>query len=529
MSQATATTYDEVPYESNPFAQTHPGRLATVATLLGLSPPPVDRCRLLELGCASGGNLIPMAAGLAASEFVGIDLSGRQVAQGQRIVSEVGLRNITLLAVNILDVAPEIGTFDYIICHGVYSWVGPDVRDHILALCARHLAPNGIAYVSYNTYPGWHMRGTIREMMLYHATRFQDPPTRVRQARALLDFLAESVGQENSPYHHLLQAELNILRQTPDSYLFHEHLEEHNDPVYFFQFVRQAESKGLRYLAEADLNVMAPGNFRPEIQEVLQQLSDDLIHLEQYMDFLRNRMFRQTLLCHAQHTPQYKLQPRQLSAFHVASALRPASAAPSLRNHQPEVFQAANGASVRVTEPLFKAVLSRLADRWPETIPFPALCAEGRALLDGVTIRETGSADRDAEQIGAWLLHLYTSAAGRLVELHVRPPICTRTVSERPRACAYTRWQARAGRLVTNLRHEPVELTDFARHLIQLLDGEHDRGMCCAALMEMAETQRLAVSKDGEPVRDRQRLRLLFEEALDGQLPLMARQSLLLS
>lgn len=80
MSQPQPTSYDEVPYESYPFAQTHPDRLATVATLLGLRPAPVEQCRVLELGCAGGGNLIPMALTLPESTFVGIDLSARQIA-----------------------------------------------------------------------------------------------------------------------------------------------------------------------------------------------------------------------------------------------------------------------------------------------------------------------------------------------------------------------------------------------------------------------------------------------------------------
>jgi SAM-dependent methyltransferase len=157
------TTYDQVPYESHPFAQTHPDRLATVATLLGMAPTPVEHCRVLELGCASGGNLIPMAAGLPESTFTGIDLSQSAIVAGQAMVASLQLTNIDLRHASILEADGELGIFDYIICHGVYSWVPPEVQDRILEICARNLAPNGVAYVSYNTYPGWHARGTIRE------------------------------------------------------------------------------------------------------------------------------------------------------------------------------------------------------------------------------------------------------------------------------------------------------------------------------------------------------------------------------
>jgi cyclopropane fatty-acyl-phospholipid synthase-like methyltransferase len=140
---ATSTPYDLVPYDNFPSAQTHPDRMATVAILWGLEPPAVDRCRILEIGCAAGGNLIPMAVGLPQSSFFGIDLSARQIADGQRVVTELGLKNIELKQIDILDVSPEWGEFDYIICHGIYSWVPATVQDKILDICQQNLSPNG--------------------------------------------------------------------------------------------------------------------------------------------------------------------------------------------------------------------------------------------------------------------------------------------------------------------------------------------------------------------------------------------------
>jgi cyclopropane fatty-acyl-phospholipid synthase-like methyltransferase len=153
MTTLPRTSYDEVPYESHPFPQTHPDRLATIATLLGLRPPPVQRCRVLELGCAAGGNLIPMALGLPQSSFVGIDLSAVEVAEGQQLIAQLGLKNVQLRHLSILDAGPDLGRFDYILCHGVYSWVPTAVQDKILDVCKHNLSPHGVAYVSYNTLP----------------------------------------------------------------------------------------------------------------------------------------------------------------------------------------------------------------------------------------------------------------------------------------------------------------------------------------------------------------------------------------
>src|SRR5262245_8757143 len=167
MSATVQTSYDVVPYESNVFSQSHPDRLATIATLLGMRPAPVTDCRVLELGCASGGNVIPMAVSLPGSRFVGIDLSSRQIEMGRRTVESLALTNLDLKQFDIRNLTKDVGQFDYIICHGVFSWVPREVQDKILEVCAQNLSPRGVAYVSYNTYPGWHMRGLIRDMMLY--------------------------------------------------------------------------------------------------------------------------------------------------------------------------------------------------------------------------------------------------------------------------------------------------------------------------------------------------------------------------
>ena len=272
---ATSESYDEVPYDSHPFAQTHPSRLFVVASLFGMRPTPVARCRVLELGCAAGGNLLPMAEMLPDSEFLGVDLSARQIASGQELVKQFGLKNLELRHASITDISPKEGMFDYIICHGVYSWVPEAVRDKIMEICQKQLTPNGVAYISYNTYPGWHLRGTIRDMMRYHSARYASPQDKTAQSRALLDFLAQSVRQDGSAYSLLLKTELETVQKQADHYLYHEHLEENNDPLYFHQFADKARARGLKYLGESRVGTMVTGNFGPEVEKTLRKLATD--------------------------------------------------------------------------------------------------------------------------------------------------------------------------------------------------------------------------------------------------------------
>src|SRR5205823_1951011 len=131
--------------------------------------------------------------------------------------------------------------------------------------------------VSYNTYPGWHMRGTIRDMMVYHTRKFATPQERAGHARALLDFLVRSVPATDNAYSMLLKNEMELLRGKADSYLLHEHLEDVNEPVYFHDFDEQAAAKDLEFLGEADLGVMLSEGLGADVEGILAKLATTVV------------------------------------------------------------------------------------------------------------------------------------------------------------------------------------------------------------------------------------------------------------
>src|SRR4051794_15066241 len=138
-----STPYDDVPYPSVPFPQTHPDRLATLATLFGMRTAPVEQCRVLELGCGDGANLIPMALVMPESHFLGLDLAGAPIGRGRETIEALGLRNVELrqedLRAFATNVDGEQEPFDFIVAHGVYSWVPEDVREALLSIYQRWL------------------------------------------------------------------------------------------------------------------------------------------------------------------------------------------------------------------------------------------------------------------------------------------------------------------------------------------------------------------------------------------------------
>ena len=535
-------SYDEVPYPSAAYRGTHPDTLATLGTLVGLQPAPVGKCRLLEIGCSDGGNLIPMAYGLPESEFVGMDGSAAEVQSGRDSVEMLGLKNLTLNAGDILEVADQFGMFDYIVTHGVYSWVSPAVQEKILEICKRLLNPHGLVYVSYNTYPGWHMRATIRDMMMFHIRKEADPAKRITRARELLAFLADKVGTpetaqgltatDTTAYSAALRYEQGLLAQYTDSYLFHEHLEPINEPVYFYQFVERAGRHGLQYVSESDFVSAQLVNFSPAIGESLRGMSSDLIELQQYMDFVSNRTFRQTVLCHQDATLNRTLEPSALSPFYLAAPMQPAAATPdrhSLHSLKEETFNSPTGKTLTAGAPIVKAVMTHLSELWPQSIAFDALLGAAHERLNPGA-PHVYTAEHLAEErqlVGQTLLHCLTQG---MAEFHVHPSLFTLQIGEHPKASLVARWQSAKSGPVTNMRHEPVALDGIVRQLLPHLDGERDGAQLFNRLAKMAEEGTVVVqSPDGKAVTGEEQRNALLAETLNRSLQTLARTGLLVS
>jgi methyltransferase-like protein/2-polyprenyl-3-methyl-5-hydroxy-6-metoxy-1,4-benzoquinol methylase len=525
MAESFVSSYEELPYSRHAFYATHPDCLATVAALHGQAAPPVTRCRVLELGCASGGNLIPMAATLPEGRFVGLDLSPRQVAEGTEVVRALGLHNIELKALSILDVDASFGTFDYVICHGVYSWVPPPVQDKILQVCAAHLAPDGVAYVSYNTYPGWHLRGVVREMLGYHVGRFHKARLRVQQARAFLDFLAQFVRNPDGVYGRLLKKEAEMLADESDTYLFHEHLEDVNSPVYFHQFAERAAARGLQYLGEAQPSPLV-SDLPAQAREILEQLAPERLTREQYLDFLSNRTFRRTLLCH----DRVRLEPapswQAVSNLRLAALAGPVRQQPDVTGDTAEEFRTLRGGVTLTTNrPLIKATLWMLYEAWPRSVPFAALASGVRSRLGDAGGSLSAGDDSSGEELARTLLSFYLS---NLVELHVHEPEFALQIGERPVASPLARLLGETDERVTNLRHRSVELTNFDGLVLRHLDGSRDRAALLHVLSEAVASGMLQIRQDDQPVSDAAQLHATLAEALEVCLQRLAGNALLL-
>lgn len=286
-TETIAAAYDNVPYQSNALWKTAPEHLRAVASLFSIDTPAPDCARVLELGCAAGGNIIPFAMRYPHATVVGVDLSSVQIAAGRRAIKATGLQNIKLIQANIADLDKSLGEFDYIICHGVYSWVPEEVRADILRIASECLSPDGVANISYNTYPGWKAKEIIRDAMLLRSEGQTTQQERLAYARGMIDFMHD-MATPGSLIKHVMEDHIDTIRHAETYYLVHEFLEVCNNPCYFKDFLAAAKPYGLGYLAEANIMQMFLSNFREQIAEPLRaECGDNQIMLEQLLDFPR--------------------------------------------------------------------------------------------------------------------------------------------------------------------------------------------------------------------------------------------------
>ncbi len=236
-----------------------------------------------------------MAAAYSGSRFVGVDNASELIEKGRRECKELGLSNVELIVADLAEYNPPAQEFDYVICHGVYSWVSKELQQRILKLSKSALAPHGVVFLSYNTLPGWRQRGVVRDVLQIGSmmSEGEDDHSRYEAGMQLL----KKLGREPQLSAYVREA-AERLEQSEPSYVVQEFLGEHNTPVLFVDFMQAAQDAGLQYVSEARVVMMSSQDLSAETNQLLDSFGEDVWMREQVLDLVRNRTFRETLLCH---------------------------------------------------------------------------------------------------------------------------------------------------------------------------------------------------------------------------------------
>jgi len=472
--ESAKQSYERIPYKTIPWTSSQPAHVEGIAKLWGIGAAPADRCRVLELGCGDGGNIIPLAIAHPNSTFVGVDLAKVHIDSGIALADELRVVNLRFHACSFVDFEDESAPFDYIIVHGLMSWVTPNLQELLFAACKHLLAPSGVAFISYNTYPGWFMQHSIRQLLRHHNRNVVDGERALKRSRQLLNVLVQTVPERESAYREYLES-ISAVAHNPERkfYFAHEYLEDENHPFYVRDFIERASGHGLQYLADADLVDMELDNMPSEPASLLESIAEDRAHRMQILDFAVNRKFRQSLLCHDdQHVREHPDLAR-VEKMYVESELDSEESEPSIDSGDVTAFSDRHGRTIEVDQPVVKASLVRFCEVSRQPIAFEDLLAWARQR--GGLVSEPGSEDelRERKILAGVLCRLYMAG---MIGLRASAPTWALEPNERPTASPLTRLCARRGQPAITLRHRLLALDNQdVCDVLELLDGTCDR------------------------------------------------------
>lgn len=444
MPSSAPDDYDRVPYPSKAEPLAHPDVLRRAALERGLAAAPAERARVLELGCGDAANLVALAFRLPEARFVGLDRSRGAMGRAQNAVTSLELKNLDLRCVDLSRVNVEAGTFDYVVAHGLASWVDPETLDTALSLARRALDARGVLYLSYNVSVAWGLRGALRETLQQAARGVDDPTERIARARKALELLASVLGPPRQGEHHsfVLAREIELLREAPDYAILHDFLSLHNHAYSVREMASRAARHGLAMLSE--LRIVGVDRRTSAARRAhIARVTGDPMMAELVSDVLDRRAFRATAFVRSD-------APFEASARRGVDLDAVELATPLLVRAEPLVYEAPDGSVVRLEDVGLGAAIAELARAWPAGSSLRALEA-----VDEPALRE---------------LLLALIAAGH-VHARERPFRCAAVLTERPTASRLARYEAARRPFATNVQHEPIPLDGASRELLRAMDG----------------------------------------------------------
>lgn len=423
--QELADTYNAYPYYSGAFKWSAPGYMRAAAYLYGWQGPAVKRARILELGCASGGNSIPTAYLYPEAEIIGVDISAQQIKAGQALIDRAGLHNIELRLACISEINEQWGKFDYIIAHGLWSWIPQAMQTHVMRVVAENLKEDGLAYVSFNTYPGWKGAEVLRDAMRWHSRHLSDPVDRVSRAREMLPFFARHLCRRN-PQRQLLQSLVHRVPSGDDQayYLAHEYLELYNKPTYVADFATQAQRHGLLHLGDVNPATDHVGTYDLDIG-LLSMLaaSSDRNEQLQYLDFAVGRSFRQSLLIpQGTHSRRFLPDWQRLAELQFAGWFEFNTQA----DEGQQCYNTLHGESLLCQQAGMALLLDCLHQAWPKTVSGTDLKRlaqrhgyDGQSLLESLYMDWPVELARSYDDLPACLQDTYSGLVPGVVDVIV--------------------------------------------------------------------------------------------------------------
>jgi methyltransferase-like protein/trans-aconitate methyltransferase len=472
--EATAKSYDDLPYDSMAFDYTQPEHVAAIGILMGMQVPELSKARILEIGCASGGNLVNFAAKHADAYCLGVDISKKQIDDGRAFVAACGITNLHLEAMDIRDLPDDTPKFDFIICHGVLAWVPEDVQHGILASIQSLLSQQGIAYISYNVYPAWHAMEVGRHLMYRATAHLDNPNDKLRVAEEAIQVFANQANNTpDRPIAQLLKERIKKLENSPRYYIYHEYLEPCNSPFYFRDFVALCAGHKLQYLADTTFAAMFLDSYGEQTDAVkwIRANARNRYDEEEYMDYLSGRTFRRSLMVHNDVQLNLAIQPERLNLLNVYSNFQLATQQPKDGNTRFNRYDNEN-INLNLSDPFSVAVMTELSLRIPHPIDLPSLLMlVWKRCGEDFNLKKDHDIVTGLNHLASFLLNLMKK---EVVQVYFQPLVINSQLSDKPVAWRVAQVQASMGQvLLSNFYCKMIQSDSVMNAVIALATGEN--------------------------------------------------------
>ena len=514
--------YDEVPYHGYPFEYNRPENLRNVTALFGMDIPKIETARVLELGCSDGGNLFRFAETYPKSYTLGVDLSKVEIENGQKVLDKLKLKNVDLKAMSITDLDESYGKFDYIICHGVFSWVPDFVKDSILEVSKKLLNKNGLAFISYNTLPGWNMINSVRELMMYHSENFSNVYDKIAQSRAALNFIQESLEGQETPHAQFMQASAKNMADKEDNYIRHEYLADENQAFYFNEFIEKAKEKDLEYVGDTDVQRMYIGNLPQKAMEKLGTIND-IVRSEQYMDFIRNTQFRCTILTHKGTNISRNITDDTIQKFSYYCNMKTLDEKVNIEDNSKVTFYINNDKKrvVDTSAPAMKAVLYTLCKNAGIPLSIDEIIKESSKLVSKVP-KETIK-----QNILANFGNLIFSGT---IKYLLDKPLSVYKISNKPKISKLSMIQIQTPNhngayWITNSMNQVVHVQPHLIGIVQSIDGKNTIEQIKEKTFTDLKEETISANENNQKITDEAKLKIVADQLVDRTLEMLKNNS----
>jgi len=472
--------YDNHPYPTKAQSQLHIDNLFAIATLQGFSPPAVGTASVLEIGCGDGMNLIPMACGLPAARFVGVDYAAGPIARAQAAAVRLGLGNIRFHHADVCDMASDFGEFDYIIAHGFYSWVPDAARNAMWAVAAGSLTERGLLFVSHNLLPGWRQTEMLRDFSMLAGRHSNNPP----EARThMWDAIARLASLRETKHPLAIEAARTIAKGPETA--FHDELNPHTRAFHFREVANAAANAGFRFVGDAKPRFRGGLHHAPEMISLAKPANGEGSELiEEYQDVLSLRPFRQSIFTRNRQLPDQRPLAERAAGLWVRGNLRLTDRSSSGMR----IYRSIDGDDLVETDnPALEALTLRVLASAPDFVPFTTLTHDALSAIPG---------DERESREEFWTLFELLLRFGAFylgARPFTAPPAAELQESYLPRVRPLVRMEAAIGPAVTSRLHETVAVPDpLFRALLVMADGTRSVKQIAAALAVAVSLQKFS-------------------------------------